>query len=91
MNNDRPLRAVLMKTFHCCGTTFFKGEIFDISKFDTANGHPVVYLKFGSGAIAVMPSSIQILAPDPKPCKTKNKRWNRKKKKCAIVVVDNSR
>lgn len=80
MSNDRPLRAVLMNTFHCFGITFNKGEIYDISKFDSSNGHPVVYLKFGSGAIAVMPSTIQILAPGPKPCKTKNKQWNRKKK-----------
>lgn len=79
MSHESPLRAVLMKTFYCHGIRFNKGEIYDISKFSTTNGNAVVYLKFGFGAIAVMPSTIQILAPDPKPQKSKEK-WSRNKK-----------
>lgn len=79
MSTDRPLRAVLMKSFSCHGIRFNKGEIYDISKFSTTNGNAVVYLKFGLGAIAVMPSTIQILAPDSKPQKSK-KKWPRKKR-----------
>ena len=80
MSNDSPLRAVLMNTFYCHGIRFNKGEIYDISKFSTANGSAVVYLKFGLGAIAVMPSTIQILAPEHKRNNPNKKRWHKKKK-----------
>lgn len=79
MSNDNPLRAVLMKTFYCHGIRFNKGEIYNISKISSTNGNAVVNLKFGLGAIAVMPSTILVLAPDPKPQKSK-KKWPRKKK-----------
>lgn len=80
MSNDSPLRAVLMQSFHCLGRTFNKGEIYDIAEIGESNSHTFVSLKVGIGAMSVMPSTIQILAPEHKQRKTDKKRWPKKKK-----------
>ena len=79
MSVNRPLRAVLVQSFHCFGRIFHKGEIYDIAEFGTSNGRPFVSLKIGIGAMAVMPLTIQILAPDHKH-KPNKKRWHKKTK-----------
>ena len=80
MNNDRPLRAVLMTTFCCDGTVYHKGEIYDIAKFVTMTDKPMVLITDGRKTCLVTPSTIQVLAPEPKQKPNPKKKWPRKKR-----------
>lgn len=80
MSNNRPLRAILMETFHSNDTTYNKGEIYNIEKFVTMGDKAMVFISDGSRTCLVTPSTIQIIAPEPKQPKPKRKKWPKKKR-----------
>lgn len=81
MNDKRPLRAVLMETFSTNGSTYNKGEIYDIDKFVTMDDKAMVFITDGHKGCLVTPATIQILAPETKKKSTqKRKKWQKKKR-----------